>query len=245
MAKKLYRPVIVKKEVDQGHHYYVDGKFFPGVTTILHETLPMPFALKYWLGEVGNEKAQAKLKRAGDRGTKIHQGCEDLLRGKTVRLHDKFPQLKDQKCLISFIDWMNKAQPVYDEKYIEFTIASKHGFAGTLDFFCYINKVPWIIDFKTSAGIYTSHMLQLTAYRYAFREMTGINAKMAILHLNYRTKRGWSFVDKIEIKKTPVKINNFLKVFKVYKMLNGGIIPEPKIIETYPSQIKLYDNNHG
>lgn len=238
---KLYKPVIVRKEVDDEHFYWVNGKYVPGVTRIIQEAMPMPYALRYWIGEVGNEKAEAKLKKAGERGTSIHDACEALLRGRTVHLDKEFPDRKDKKCIVAFIDWAYKIQPKIDPKYIEFTVASRHGYAGTLDLFCYIDKEPWIIDLKTSAGIYDSHMIQLTSYQHAFKEMSGIEAKMGILHLNYRTKKGWSFIDKIQIKKKPVTIDDFLKVFEVYKMINGGVIPPPPITDIYPSQVRLYD----
>ena len=70
-----YNPVIVKKEVNDKHYYFVDGKFHPGVTTILHESMPMPFALKQWIGDLGNEKASMKMNKAADRGTAIHDTC--------------------------------------------------------------------------------------------------------------------------------------------------------------------------
>ena len=243
--RKLYRPVIVRKEVQDNHYYYVDGQFFPGVTTILHETLPTPFALKQWLGEVGNEKAEVKLKLAADRGTKIHNACENLLKGDRIKLHEEFPDRRDQKCIVAFIDWVNEVQPEYDPKYIEFVVASQAGFAGTVDFFCKINGEPWIIDFKTSRGVYESHKLQATAYQQAFYEMTGIMANRAILHLNFRTKKGWSFVTKMEMKGKDISFEDFMKVFALYKVLNGGEIPEPKMTEAYPRLVKLYDEEES
>jgi hypothetical protein len=208
---KLYRPVIVRKEVEDTHYYYVNGVFFPSVTKILQETLPTPPALKYWLGEVGNERAQQKLEKAGERGTKIHNACELLLKGGTIDLEKEFPDNKDKKCIISFIDWAVQAKPKFKNKGIEFVLASKYGYAGTGDFLCYINNEPWIIDFKTSAGVYLSHLLQITSYQWAIYEMTGIKPRRGILHLNPQTKRGWTLHDKIEIEGKDVTINDFLK----------------------------------
>ena len=240
-SKKLYKPAIVKKELEDAHFYYVDGEYFPSVTKILGETMPTPYGLRYWIGMVGNERAQAKLEKAGERGTKIHNACEKLLRGEVVHLDREFPDKKDKKCIVSFIDWAYKNQPRIDKKYIEFTVASRKKYAGTLDIFCYIDDEPWIIDIKTSGGIYKKHKLQVIAYQYAFKEMTGIKAKMALLHLNYKTKKGYSFSDDISIKNKNLKIDDFLKIFEVYKLLNGGKVPKPKMTEKYPAQVKLYD----
>ena len=244
-STKLYKPTIVKKEIDDSHYYYVDGKFFPGVTTILHETLPMPFALRKWLGDVGTERATQKFERAGERGTAIHEACERLLLGEEVNLDLEFPAKKDKKCMVAFTNWIEKVKPVIkDSKHIEMIVASESGFAGTVDLVCEIDKEPWILDWKTSAGVYDSHKLQLIAYQQALYEMTGIRAKIGILHLNFRTKRGYTLVEKMEISKRPLEFADFMKVFEVYKMLNGGKIPEPPIADLYPPIISLYQKEN-
>lgn len=240
---QAYKPVIVRREVDDTHYYFINNTYVPGVTTILHETLPTPDALRRWIGDVGNEKAQQKLEFAADRGSRIHSACERLLQGKEVNLKAEFPQLDDKKCVVSFVDWVNEYKPeIRDMKYIEFVVASRHGFAGTMDLFCYIDNKPWIVDFKTSSGIYDAYKLQLTAYKQAFYEMTGIEANTGILHLNHKTKKGWTFVDKMEIAKRPVVFDDFLKVFDVYKILNGGDVRPPRLKSVYPEVIKLYED---
>lgn len=241
--EKLYKPIIIKKEVDNEHFYYVNDKFVAGVTTILSETLPTPYALRKWIGDIGTEKAEERLEKAGDRGSRIHDACERLLRGEQVKLAEEFLDINDKKCIASFIAWANEYKPVVKDEGIEFTVASQLGYAGTLDIFCEIKGEPYIIDIKTSASIYDSHKLQITAYQNAFYEMTGIMAKRAILHLNFRTIKGFSFEEKIEIGKKDVEISDFVKVLEVYKMLNGGIIPEPKLKNVYPGVVSLYENN--
>lgn len=240
--ENLYKPVIVKKEVDNEHYYYVDDVFMPSVTKILHEAMPTPYALRQWIGEVGNEKAQLKLDKAGDRGTKIHDACERLLRGEQVKLAEEFTDNDDRKCVVSFIAWANEFNPIVKDDGIEFTVASKLGYAGTLDIFCEINGEPYIVDIKTSASVYDSHYLQITAYQNAFYEMSGIMAKRAILHLNHRTIKGYNFIEKMEIGKKEVTIDDYTCVFNMYKMLNGGVVPEPKLKDVYPEVVTLYTN---
>lgn len=252
---KLFQPVIVKKEVNDEHYYFitVDEKsepvFYPSVTKLLGETLPTPYALRQWIGDVGNEKAEIKLNKAADRGTRIHDACEAYLRGEEINLEQNFPNEKDKKLIVAFANWCAEYQPripqvneVFNSKSedptIEFTVASTWQYAGTLDIFCYIKDEPYIIDIKTSRNVYDSHMLQITAYQEAFREMTGIKAKRAILHLKDTTQKGWQFVEKIEIKKKDVTIDDFMNVYSVYKMLNGGEVPQPPLTESYPEVIK-------
>ena len=240
MEQKLYKPVIIKKVLNDEHYYYVDGIFYPAVSHILSETLPTPFALRYWIGEVGNEKAQQKLENSATRGTLIHEACEKLLKGEEISLIKEFPNLKDKKVLVGFANWCAeyKPQSISTEK----TVASKYGYAGTLDLLCTINNEPWIIDFKTSAGVYVSHKIQVCAYRQAVLEMTGIEAKMGILHLDFKSKKGWNFISDFNIEKKPITIEAFLTVLEMYKILNGGKIPEPKFENEYPENLKLYSH---
>lgn len=241
----MYQPVIVKKQVNEEHFYWVNDRFTPGVTSILQDALPTPYALRQWIGDVGNEKAQAKLERAGARGSAIHNACEKLLFGGTVKLYEEFPDPTDQKCIVSFVNWMAKFQPEIVENGIEMVVASEMGYAGTLDILCKVKGELWIVDIKTSANVYDSHKLQLTAYQNAIKEMTGELPKMGILHLNHRTKIGYSFHTDLEIKGKPVTIDDFMKVLDVYLVLNGGIIPEPPMMNVYPEEITLVEKEDG
>ncbi len=253
-TQKTYQPIIIRREVDGKHFYYVKlaneptEKFVPGVTTILHDTLPTPEILKQWLGDIGNEKAQEKLESAGKRGTTIHHACENLLQGKEVDLEEKdahdvpiFSPL-DQRCIaVGFVGWVNAFQPIItDPKHIEMIVYSQEGFGGTMDIVCTIGGEIWIVDIKTSKGVYEAHKLQLVAYQQAYFEMTGVKARLGILHLNPRLKKGYTFMDKMEIKGRELEFSDFHKVFEVYKMLNGGKVQEPPVREVYPRIINLY-----
>ena len=256
-----YKPAIVRQEIDDEHFYFVDGEFFPSVTRILQETLPMPYALRQWIGDVGNERAQAKLETAGNRGTALHDACERLLNGMEIELKAEFPGKSEQKALVGFVNWAAIFKPTLaSASDIEFTIASQSGYAGTLDVKCQIDpdlifkntkykttNPDWIIDIKTSAGVYDSHLLQISAYQGAYLEMTGTACNRGILHLNTRTKAGFSFWtdDKIKIKGAPVTQGDFLKVFELYKVLNGGKIEAPALVDVYPDKLSLKGGGNG
>lgn len=234
---KLFQPEIIKKEVNDEHYYFINGTYVPSVTKILGETMPMPYALRYWIGEVGNERAQAKLEQAGDRGTAIHSACERLLNSEEISLIEEFKDNKDKKVLVGFVNWCAQYQP--EVLATEKTVASRYGYAGTLDLYCKIAGANYIIDFKTSSAIHDSHKLQLVGYQNAVYEMTGDMAKMGILHLNSKVKAGYTFITDMKIAKKDVEIADFVKVFEVYKMLNGGTIPQPPLIDNYPETLKL------
>ena len=80
MPKKLYQPAIVRKELNDEHFYFVDGKFFPSVTRIL-QSLPMPYALLKWYGDLGVERAEQRRDAAGDRGSLVHDICGGVMNG--------------------------------------------------------------------------------------------------------------------------------------------------------------------
>lgn len=235
---KLYKPEIVKKVIDDTHYYYVDGVFKPSVTKILQEAMPTPFALRQWIGEVGNDKAKEKLEKAGERGTALHNACEEMLRGVEIDL-TQFPVEADKKCLVAFKNWCAEYQPEVVE--IEKVLASELGYAGTLDILCKIKGKLTIVDIKTSSSIYTEHLLQITAYQCALQEMTNELADRMILHLNPRTKKGYAVLEEedIEIEGEPVRTKDFMTVYSMYKMLNGNKIPEPKEVIDYPLTLKL------
>ena len=246
----LYQPVVVKKEYNNEHWYWVDDIFKPAVTKILGETMPMPDALKNWLGDIGTERAQQKLEWEGERGTLIHEACAKLIKEGKINLIEDFPDKKDKKVLTGFVNWFADYQPQPLEGYDktedkifppEFIVASKKGYAGTIDYVCRIKNKPYIIDFKTSKGIYENHKLQVVAYRQAFYENTGIYCKIALLHLTPLAKLGYSFydTDRIKIKGKKVTATDFLAVLNLYKRLNGGIIPQPPLEEQYPPILYL------
>lgn len=240
---------IKKVEVDDSHYYYVqDDKgvwnFYPSVTKIL-SVLPKP-GLTKWIGNLGNTEAEKIVNQAAKRGTMIHAACEALLSQQKIKLHEAFPDRIDQKCIVAFIDWFNEYKPeIKSIDHLEMVVASnRYKFAGTLDIFCYIDGKPFIIDIKTSNSVHDSHRLQLMAYRYAFYEMTGIKANVAILHLNYRTKKGYTFYlegskrANFDIKGKKATFQDFMTVYRLYTMINRGI-PEPPKRLVYPEVVSL------
>lgn len=237
---KLYKPEIVKKVIDDTHYYYVDGVFKPSVTKILQEAMPTPFALRQWIGEVGNDKAKEKLEKAGERGTAIHNACEEMLRGVEIDL-TQFPVEADKKCLVAFKNWCAEYQP--SEIEIETVVASELGYAGTRDIKCRLKgrERKTTIDIKTSSAIYIEHMIQVTGYVQADLEMTGELTDRMILHLNPKTIKGYKVYEEkdMEIEGKPVTIDDFMTVYKMYLMLNGGKIPQPKEVIDYPLTLKL------
>ena len=68
-------------------------------------------------------------------------------------------------------------------------ICPELGFAGTLDRIGVIDGKKYLLDIKTSNGIYNSYWLQLAAYRQAAHVNMGVDVDgVAILWLNAKTR---------------------------------------------------------
>ena len=74
-----------------------------------------------------------------------------------------------EKACLQFVDWVDKNNVIFNDT--EFKIYSKkYNFAGTVDADITINKKRYIVDYKTSSGIYDAMGLQLAGYQLAREE---------------------------------------------------------------------------
>jgi len=141
------------------------------------------------LGESASyDEAIAKRDAAGDRGTLVHDAIAALLRGETV----EFPPETDPKVpklVQGWLNWWQSAEP--DPMGVEVFLAGD-GYAGTCDFQGWVDGEPWLIDWKTSAGVYNSYHLQTAAYAAAAPETKW---RRGILHLKTSTKKGFQLVE--------------------------------------------------
>lgn len=225
---------IVKKEIDNSHYYFVNGEFYPGVTSILDEAAPMPFALRQWLLNNTQESASEIKDTSAALGSKLHDSYEKLLNGIELDLAKEYPTTKEKKQIMSFYNWFNTYKPT--ELQTEHTVASlSHKFAGTLDLACKIDGKLTIVDFKTGNAIHWNHGLQLAAYKFAYEEMYGVKVEQVfILRTGSKHKAGYEFKDMTE-----VPFACFENVYKTYLNLHDGKIPEPPLVDVYPDTLKL------
>jgi hypothetical protein len=169
--------------------------------------------------EVGS-KADEIRDAAGKRGSSVHQLTEDYDQGIECTLLDEYGKPK-----YSLEEWS------MFERYVEFSVTHKPehhlieqtfissglGFAGTIDRVCTIDGKTYVLDIKTSNGIYNSYWLQLAAYRqlYDASVLHGSNMPdidgVAILWLNAKTRtagkkgdvqgKGWQMVSEFDTSK--------------------------------------------
>jgi hypothetical protein len=175
--------------------FYTDdnGQHYPSATTIL-EAYPKPYQLMQWMKEVGS-KADEIRDAAGRRGSNVHQLTEDYDNGLECKLLNdngkpKF-SLEEWNMFERYVDFSKMYKP--EHLLIEQTFVNGSlGFAGTLDRICVIDGKSYVLDIKTSNGIYNSYWLQLAAYEQLYQnanldQLPKIDG-VAILWLNAKTR---------------------------------------------------------
>ena len=174
-----------RRNYGRGHGYKdANGIKVPGVTTLLSKGLPKP-ALVNWAARTAAEYAvdnwdaltQAPISERLDqirnapnssknaaalRGTKLHDAAQQLQEQGTVDVDPE--QLPLVEAYLKFCrDWDLHAE------YVESAVYSvTHGYAGTLDLIATLRDGKrWLLDLKTSKGVYGDMALQQAAYRFA------------------------------------------------------------------------------
>lgn len=180
--------------------YQLGEKFYPSSTWIADQ-YPKGVPFYRWLADKGWDEAEAIKITAGSKGTKVHKACEDLLKGKELKIDDKYynesldkeEELTPEEwhCVMTFKEWHEDYKP---EKVVAFEVSGVNpeiGFGGTIDIICVIKGQIWIIDLKTSANIWRSHELQVSSYKRllpfieATQKIDVETVKLGILQLGY------------------------------------------------------------
>ena len=190
-----------------GRHYKIDGhkRLFPSVTTVLgvinkpalvswsnkitlsavrREILSLqdPSEPSKWLDPVleragGHHKDI--LKKAGEFGTRAHDAFDKIIRGAPAHVSAGDDAL--ETVVKGFHAWhattdlqLHGDTTIFSEKY---------GYAGAMDFLGVArgDGSLAVVDFKTSNGIYDTHILQVAAYAKAYEEMNGTPVSRALI----------------------------------------------------------------
>jgi len=176
--------------IDGKRHYLVEGIPYPSVTTVLSSLTKD--GLQNWIKKVGVENAEKIKNAAADRGTKLHQMCEDYLHNKPDFAKGMMPPI---------IALFKQVQPWLDE-HVDFIYGNElalysHSLhtAGRCDLIAQIDGKPAILDFKTSTNEkkeewIENYFLQVTAYSIMFEEM--YNIPIDDIHIFICTETGFA-----------------------------------------------------
>lgn len=172
------------------------------------------------------------LQKAGGRGTDIHKIAESFFQ------KGKIPSPKDvpeeyHGYVKALAGWWRIWSTVHGAEIFcaEETVYSlTHRYAGTLDLILKMGDSYSIIDFKTSKGIYESHLLQVAAYQEAACEMGVIPLGSRVSARVVRLGVDGVFEEQV----SACTIEDFVKVKEVWTLLerlkgggNAGIHFQP------------------
>lgn len=168
---------------DRAHRYWLDGRPVPGVTSLLKSGLPKP-ALVYWSAKSvaeyvadnpeGVEQLRAmgrgpmvsalkgvpwqKRDEAAVRGTDVHALAERILHGESVEVPEHLAGHVE-----GYARWLDAfdVEPIVTEV----PVANRaHWWAGKPDAVVRLGGEVWLLDWKTSSGVYGETALQTAAY---------------------------------------------------------------------------------
>lgn len=171
---------------EKAHAYTWDGKFVPGVTSILQcigKPALIPWAAgmasAHWLKEVSGGRTdyeaihkesktahRRQAEGAAEIGHEVHRYAECTF--KKLEL----PNLTSdaaKRGVEAFHKWMSahNVKVLASERRV---FSKEHYYAGTCDFVARIDGVLGVGDIKTSSGIYPEMRMQTAAYQHALQE---------------------------------------------------------------------------
>ena len=160
---------------DGSREYKISGKSYPSVTTILNLLESKRAALEGWreYERANGNDPDAIRDRAAIRGTLVHHRVLNpyAIRELPQPAVDPWSIDADMRAEIDVALelWDTLDFEVADDAYVERKVYShEHAYAGTAD----LLTAGCVCDLKTSSAIRESHLLQISAYFHAIREMS-------------------------------------------------------------------------
>ena len=143
-------------------------------------------------GEAVLEEARKAHKTVKDEaagnGTKVHKAIELYINGQDYS--ELLDNEQTKTAFDAFLSWEDKNHVLWEKTECE-VFSTIYGYAGRFDAIATINGHRYLVDFKTSKGIWSEMKYQLCAYRQAYNEMLEEGQEpiwnIAILHLDKET----------------------------------------------------------
>ena len=175
--------------------YKLNGKEYYRVTHTLG--IISKHRLRKWIAKVGYKESNKIVETRQAIGTHVHKLIELTLQGEKINLGTYETEIREGLC--KFHEF-NKYAELKPEGLEQRLWSNKHGYAGTADYVGWykspvipksdlgkidqkflvrghkakFKKSSFVVgDWKTSKDIYPQYWLQLAAYCYAFKELTG------------------------------------------------------------------------
>src|SRR3990167_1031790 len=151
--------------LDEHYYTFYSKTYYLSSTTIL-DVYPKGYGYIQWLKSFGVNADQI-MKQAGEQGSKIHDAIDRFLKGEEIKWINEDNEInytvEEWIMLMRFFDFWTKYKPkvIAQEQSL---LSEKLGFGGTADLVCEMNNEIWLIDYKSTNGIYKSHELQVASY---------------------------------------------------------------------------------
>lgn len=201
--------------------YLCSGLYLPSVTTVLSatESEKSKASLRTW-----QKNNPGALEAASTRGSAIHLGCENYLRGLPPDVPEEYQGFWNG--IDQYLDWFDvihwSERPLRpdwnhlrsDDKEVAYVWSTEHRYAGCPDLIGEIGGVKVIADFKTSNAPYRNTFpdrgdrmgfggfrkfqkcaQQMAAYRYALNERTGFMCDAALIIVSTEETTQGIFID--------------------------------------------------
>ena len=249
-VKKRYNRILEISEdakqitLPDSRYYRRNGLYYPSVTYVL-SYYPKGKFFEDWLKKVGYS-ADYIVRKASEEGTQVHEMIEDYLNDKELNFlsltgNPQYDPLVWQMFL-RFVEWWETYNPTLLETEVHL-FSDELRVAGTCDLVCEIDGELWVVDFKTSNNIQTTHELQTAVYSQCYKECYGKLAdRQGILWLKSKRRKpvegkmqgkGWEMV---EMKRThDQNLDIFLTVKKLFDLENPRHSP---IFTEFRTQVK-------
>lgn len=163
-----------RRDVDGMRYYFVDGIAMPSVTTIIHNYTPESTGLQLWKKKFVDW--EVRLAQAATVGTLVHYRIAQYFSREfnlppTQLELDKTPITPEMSERVNLI-MGNFEALIKKEKMKPSAIElscwhRKAHYAGTVDWLGEFRGRRVLLDWKTSSGIYPSHLAQVVAYKRA------------------------------------------------------------------------------
>lgn len=224
--------------------YKVENEYYPSVTTVLN-AYPKGFWYDAWLKDVGRN-ADAIRNEAAEKGSNVHNAIESILLGREVRWITDGKQLftlDEWSMICKFMEFHSKYLNDDNQIAAETQLFSKGmRLGGTCDLVTVINGETWLIDFKTSNGLYKTNELQLAVYKEMWDEHNSPKIdRYGVLWLNAATRTEKEFQGKgWQLKEFTKNHEHNLKLYGHTRALWDEENPnyKPKNL-SYPNSFKL------
>ena len=209
------------------HQKYVtsDGRTVPGVTTVLG-VLAKP-ALIHWAWDLGTKGIDYRKYRdkMANIGTLAHYLIECDLKEVDPELDSYSPEEINlaENCLISYWEWKKKNNPKVIATELQL-VSDCYGYGGTIDLYCEIDGLKYLVDFKTGKAIYPEMICQLSAYYYVMDENGYPVDKIQILRIGRDETEGFEVQEKMigELRWYWSKFLSALGVYNADKEIRRG-----------------------